>query len=106
MRWLALHGIAERRHPGTGLISLTNHPLLDPLAARLQVKPARLHPRSIMAGGGMGSTGGVGEAAAEFVKQAAIDVVVLGSRGLGSIRRWVPAASTALPQPANPASCL
>ena len=58
-----------------------NHLTPDP-----QVKAARLHPRSVTAAGSS-ATRGVGEAVQHFVQEHSIALLVLGSRGLGSIQR-------------------
>ncbi|KAL4459149.1 hypothetical protein ABPG75_014014 [Micractinium tetrahymenae] len=50
------------------------------------VKAARLHPRSVAASCSS-ATRGVGEAVGHFVQGNGIELLVLGSRGLGSIKR-------------------
>ncbi|EFN53480.1 hypothetical protein CHLNCDRAFT_136764 [Chlorella variabilis] len=52
------------------------------------IAPARLHPRTLTASGGS-ATRGVGESLAGFVEGEQVDVVVLGSRGMGSIKRSI-----------------
>ena len=42
---------------------------------------------AIVAKSGRSSTGGIGEAVEEYVASSKIDIVVLGSRGMGSMKR-------------------
>lgn len=58
-----------------------------PRSHGVQVRTARLHPRLLTAGSSSG-TRGVGESVQGFV-QSGVGVLVLGSRGMGSIKRLV-----------------
>lgn len=68
----------------TELLCAFHYRKLSPPAP--QIAPARLHPRTLTASGGS-ATRGVGESLAGFVEGEQVDVVVLGSRGMGSIKR-------------------
>ena len=60
----------------------TPHPPPPPL---LQVRAAHIHVRTLAAKGSS-ATGGIGESVIEFVEANRMALVVLGSRGLGSIK--------------------
>jgi len=51
----------------------------------LQVKASKLHVRALSAQK-WSSTSGVGESVVRFVEDSSLDLVVLGSRGMGSIK--------------------
>ena len=50
------------------------------------IKPSNLHVKTLVAQGGS-RTAGVGESIVQFVELHKVDLVVLGSRGMGSIKR-------------------
>jgi len=52
------------------------------------IKASKIHVKALSAKA-WSATGGVGEAAKSFVEGSSIDLVVLGSRGMGSIKRSI-----------------
>ena len=55
-------------------------------AARAGVPVSRLHTKTLLAGKNS-PTGGVGERMLDFVEGEGVTAVVLGTRGLGSVKR-------------------